>query len=65
MKAAAKLTKVEALAYLLGAFGSGAITREQFWGQMKERGYTQIDIDNWCDRYHKLSAAKEKTNGGK
>jgi hypothetical protein len=48
-------TKYEFLSDLLGAFGRDAITREQFWAQMKARGYGQDDIDRWCDQYHKLT----------
>ena len=52
-------TKYESLGYLLGEFGSDRITRDQFWGQMKQLGYTQDDIDKWCDEFYQLEAKKE------
>ena len=54
-----KQTKYELLGYLLGEFGSDRITRDQFWGQMKQLGYTQDDIDKWCDEFYQLEAQKE------
>jgi hypothetical protein len=54
-------TKYELMSDLLGAFGDNRITRDQFWGQMKERGYTQEDIDQWCEQYHQLT--KGATDG--
>jgi hypothetical protein len=54
-----KQTQYETLGYLLGEFGSDRITRDQFWGQMKQLGYTQGDIDNWCERYYQLEAQNE------
>jgi hypothetical protein len=53
-------TKYQWLGDLLGAFGRDAITREHFWVQMKARGYTQDDIDRWCDEYHRLTNSKEQ-----
>ena len=54
-----KQTKYQLLSYLLGEFGLGRITRDQFWGQMKQLGYTQDDIDKWCDEFYQLEAKKE------
>ena len=52
-------TKYEFLSDLLGAFGRDTITREVFWAQMKQRGYTQDDIDQWCERYYQLEKEKD------
>jgi hypothetical protein len=49
-----KTVKVD-LAYLLGQYGNGFITTEQFWSAMRANGYTQDSIDKWCDDYHKLT----------
>ena len=51
--------KYEFLSDLLGAFGRDTITREVFWAQMKQRGYTQDDIDQWCERYYQLEKEKD------
>lgn len=55
MKKAKPISKFDWLFKMLGDFGSGRITHDQFFGQMKAQGYTQADIDRWCDEYHKLT----------
>ena len=57
-----KPTKYEKLGYLLGEYGSNRITAAQFWGQMKELGYGQDDIDRWCEEFYRLEAQKEAGN---
>ena len=46
-------TKYEFLSKLLGDSGSHKITSEQFWAQMNKHGYTQFDIDHWCEENRK------------
>ena len=48
-----KSKKVD-LGWLLGQFGNGFISREQFWRTMEQNGYTQDTIDAWCKRYYEL-----------
>jgi hypothetical protein len=59
-----KQSQYEFLSDLLGAFGRDVITREQFWSQMKARGYTQADIDQWCERYYQLEKEKDDAREG-
>jgi hypothetical protein len=53
-------TKID-LAYLLGQYGSGFIDSKQFWGAMQANGYTQGDINKWCDEFYQLE--KERGDG--
>ena len=47
-------TKSEKLAYLLGAFGNGWMSKEAFWTEMTLQGYGQDDIDQWlANEYRK------------
>jgi hypothetical protein len=52
MKKQPPVSKYDRLSYLLGAYGSGSMTEQQFWGQMNQSGYGQDDIDQWCAEYH-------------
>jgi hypothetical protein len=52
-------TKYDVLNDLLGAYGRAAITAGQFWGQMKERGWGQTDIDEFCTEHHKREREKD------
>src|SRR4029077_8227691 len=52
-------TKYEVLNDLLGAYGRAAITAGQFWGHMKERGWGQDDIDEFCVEHHKREKEKD------
>jgi hypothetical protein len=54
MKKQPPVTKRERLSYLLSAYGSGTITEEQFWDQMKQSGFGQADIDAWCEEFYKV-----------
>jgi hypothetical protein len=47
------MTRYDKLAYLLGAYGSGFMTEEVFWAQMKEQRFGQADIDQWCEEHHR------------
>ena len=47
MKAPQK-TKRERLHEILGAFGDGRITREQFDAMMRDHKLTDDDIDQYC-----------------
>jgi hypothetical protein len=42
--------KDPAFGRILGAFGEGRISREQFWAYMRQYGLTDADIDAWCDQ---------------
>ena len=44
-------TKYEKIGVLLGNFGNNRIDQDRFWREMKANGYTQDDIDWWCDQY--------------
>lgn len=50
--------KHERLSYLLGAYGDGLLTEELFWGWMKQSGYTQDDIDAWCEEFYSKQEAQ-------
>jgi hypothetical protein len=52
-------TKYDTLHYLLGQFGDDRMTRAEFWKEMNARGYTQDDIDSWCEQYHELNRRKD------
>jgi len=56
------LTKYESLSYLLGQYGSNQMDDTTFWREMNARGYTQDDIDRWCDEYYQIEAQKELDN---
>ena len=58
-----KLTKFEKLGYLLGQYGSDKIDMDTFWRQMQNLGYTQDDIDRWCEEFHQREAKRETSNG--
>ena len=45
-----KSTKHEQLGELLRLYGLDLINREQFWSEMKQQGFGQADIDEWCNR---------------
>ena len=64
MKAKAS-TSFEILGYFLGQYGDGKMTREQFWKEMEARGYTQDSIDQWCDQFYQLEAAKERDDANR
>ena len=51
--------KYETMNYLLYQFGVNNLTKEQFWGQMKQRGWDQPDIDAWCVEYYQRSADED------
>jgi hypothetical protein len=40
--------KFDLLSYLLGQYGYGHMSEEDFWRRMREHGYVQDDIDWWC-----------------
>jgi hypothetical protein len=50
--------KFDRLNDLLFQYGNNNITAGVFWGQMKERGYGQDDIDAWCTEYYAREQAK-------
>jgi hypothetical protein len=51
--------KYETLNNLLLQYGLNNITKEVFWGQMNQHGYTQADIDTWCEIYYAREQEKE------
>lgn len=51
--------KYETMNYLLYQFGVNNLTKEQFWGQMKQHGWDQPDIDAWCVEYYQRSADED------
>ena len=65
MKAAK--TKYDTLNYLLGQYGVNNIDSNTFWNQMKQNGWGQDDIDQWCAEYYRREQEKEdereKANG--
>jgi hypothetical protein len=49
-------TRSRHLGYLLGQFGDDRIDHVTFWRLMNQHGYTQADIDAWCDAFHASSS---------
>jgi hypothetical protein len=54
--------KYDRLNDLLYQFGMNNIDHATFWGQMKQHGYGQDDIDAWCTEYYAREAAKDDQN---
>ena len=59
MKKQPLMSKQQRLSYLLGAYGNGTMSEEQFWRQMKQSGYGEADIDQWCDEYHSKQETRQ------
>jgi hypothetical protein len=57
--------KYQTLNYMLGQYGVNNITGEQFWGQMKQNGWGQTDIDAWCVEYYQREQEKEDAEQAK
>jgi hypothetical protein len=55
--------KYEWLHEVLGLYGIGALTTEQFWERMNVRRYGQSDIDSWLTEY--LKRSEEDDRAGK
>lgn len=55
---AAKL-KYDTLGHLLGQYGMSNIDGNTFWAQMKQHGWGQQDIDQWCATYYQLEQERE------
>ena len=53
-----KPSKYEQLNDLLRRYGMNQLNDRQFWDLMMARGYTQRDIDWWCEEYNRREMAK-------
>ena len=62
---AKSISKFDWLSYLLGQYGTGNITTEEFRRRINERGYTSEDIDRWCDEFYQLEASKERADAAR
>jgi hypothetical protein len=51
--------KYDRLNHLLYQYGVDAIDGPTFWGQMKQHGYGQDDIDAWCIEYYAREKVKD------
>jgi len=57
--------KYQTLNHLLYQYGVNNITGEQFWGQMKQNGWGQDDIDQWTAEYYQREQEKEDAEQAK
>lgn len=45
-------TKYQIIDRMLYNLGMDIIDKERFWREMTDYGYTQADIDWWCEQYY-------------
>lgn len=64
MKKTLPASKYDRLFWLLGAYGNGDITTDEFWAQMKQSGCGQNDIDQWCAEYHERNQHERQRQQG-